>query len=137
MMKQISLMITSVALTFAMNICAQQSPWDKADAIVQSLNPVIFPDKTYVITDFGAVGDGKTLCKEAFEKAITICSDNGGGKITVPAGTYYMNGPLVFKSNVNVHLEKERYLISAPMKATIYRLSLLVGKVPSCLTILH
>ena len=44
--------------------------------------------------------------KEAFEKAITICSDNGGGKITVPAGTYYMNGPLVFKSNVNVHLEK-------------------------------
>ena len=106
MMKQISLMITSVALTFAMNICAQQSPWDKADAIVQSLDPVTFPDKTYVITDFGAVGDGKTLCKEAFEKAITICSDNGGGKITVPAGTYYMNGPLVFKSNVNVHLEK-------------------------------
>ena len=83
MMKQIFLMITSVALTFAMNICAQQSPWDKADAIVQSLDPVTFPDKTYVITDFGAVGDGKTLCKEAFEKAITICSDNGGGKITV------------------------------------------------------
>lgn len=52
MMKQISLMITSVALTFAMNICAQQSPWDKADAIVQSLDPVTFPDKTYVITDF-------------------------------------------------------------------------------------
>ena len=47
MMKQISLMITSVALTFAMNICAQQSPWDKADAIVQSLDPVTFPDKTY------------------------------------------------------------------------------------------
>lgn len=45
MMKQISLMITSVALTFAMNICAQQSPWDKADAIVQSLDPVTFPDK--------------------------------------------------------------------------------------------
>lgn len=45
-------MITSVALTFAMNICAQQSPWDKADAIVQSLDPVTFPDKTYVITDF-------------------------------------------------------------------------------------
>ena len=48
MMKQISLMITSVALTFAMNICAQQSPWDKADAIVQSLDPVTFPDKKLI-----------------------------------------------------------------------------------------
>jgi len=83
-----------------------QSPWDKADEIVAGLDPVTFPDKEYVITDFGAVGDDKTPCKEAFDKAVTLCSDNGGGKIIVPAGKYYMNGALVFKSNVNVHLEE-------------------------------
>ena len=83
-----------------------QSPWDKADEIVAGLDPVTFPDKEYIITDFGAVGDDKTLCKESFDKAITLCSDNGGGKIIVPAGKYYMNGALVFKSNVNIHLEE-------------------------------
>lgn len=84
-----------------------QSPWDKAEAIVQGLDPVAsFPDVAYMISDFGAVGDGKSPCREAFDKAMTKCSDNGGGRIIVPAGTYYMNGPLVFKSNVNVHLEK-------------------------------
>lgn len=70
MMKQISLMITSVALTFAMNICAQQSPWDKADAIVQSLDPVTFPDKTYVITDFVQSETEKHWCKEAILKRL-------------------------------------------------------------------
>ncbi|MGM9735663.1 MAG: glycoside hydrolase family 28 protein [Candidatus Cryptobacteroides sp.] len=83
-----------------------QNPWDGAEAIVNGLDPVTFPDVVYQITDFGAVGDGTTPCKEAFDKAMTACSDNGGGTINVPAGQYYMNGPLHFKSNVNVHLEK-------------------------------
>ena len=83
------------------------SPWDKATEIVAKLNPVnSFPNVSYIITDFGAVGDNQTHCKAAFDKAITKCSDNGGGTVQVPAGNYYMNGPLVFKSNVCVNLQK-------------------------------
>lgn len=104
-MKKIFLIVAGLIAALSSNICAQ-SPWDKADEIVKNLNPVIFPDKTYIITDFGAAGDNHTPCKEAFDKAITVCSDSGGGRIVVPAGIYYMNGPLVFKSNVNVHLEE-------------------------------
>ena len=49
---------------------------------------------------------GECLAKVLFDKAITQCSDQGGGRIIVYLqGTYYMNGPLVFKSNVNIHLE--------------------------------
>jgi len=82
------------------------SPWDKATEIVAKLNPVnSFQDVTFVITDFGAIADNKTGCKEAFDKAITKCSENGGGTVQVPAGIYYMNGPLVFKSNVCVYLQ--------------------------------
>lgn len=99
------LYITACSLILTVSALAQ-SPWDKAAEIVAGLDPVVFPDREYVITDFGGAGDGKTPCKEAFDKAITACSDNGGGKIIVPAGTYYMNGPLVFKSNVNIHLEE-------------------------------
>jgi len=80
--------------------------WAMADEIVASLDPVTFPDITYNIKDFGAVADGKTGNKEAFEKAVTTCSENGGGKIIVPKGNYYMDGPLVFKSNVNIELKE-------------------------------
>jgi len=82
-------------------------PWNKATMIIANLNPVnSFQNVTYLITDFGAKGDNQTFCKEAFDKAVTQCSDNGGGTIQVPAGDYYMNGPLVFKSNVRINLQK-------------------------------
>jgi polygalacturonase len=83
-----------------------QSDWDKAELMLKQMNPVSFPDKEYSITSFGAVGDGITPCKKAFDKAVTTCSDNGGGTIIVDAGNYFMNGPLVFKSNVNIHLDE-------------------------------
>jgi polygalacturonase len=88
-----------------------QSAWDKALEIVAKLNPVDdFQDVSYNITDFGAVGNNHTPCKIAFDQAVTVCSDNGGGTIEVPAGEYYMNGPLVFKSNVRINLQKEAIL---------------------------
>lgn len=85
----------------------QPSVWDKADEIVRNLNPVnSFGDKHYDILSFGAMADNTSPCKEAFDKAMTKCSNDGGGTIDVPAGEYYMNGPLVFKSNVCVNLHK-------------------------------
>jgi polygalacturonase len=95
-----------LCVVFSFNISTSQDYWSKADEIVANLNPVTFPDVTYHIEDFGAVGDGKTPNKEAFEKAITVCSESGGGKIVVPEGNYYMNGPLVFKSNVHIELQE-------------------------------
>ena len=84
----------------------EKDKWAMAEEIVQSLDPVIFPDVTYNIKDFGATADGKTGNKTAFQKAVTTCSENGGGKIIVPKGNYYMDGPLVFKSNVNIELQE-------------------------------
>jgi len=63
-----------------------------------------FPDNTVSIKDFNAKGDGKTLCTEAFAKAIEALSSQGGGKLLVPAGVW-LTGPIVLKSNINLHLE--------------------------------
>jgi len=41
----------------------------------------------------------------AFAKAIAACNQAGGGRILVPAGTWF-TGPIIFKSNVELHLEK-------------------------------
>lgn len=65
----------------------------------------IFPQKTVSVSDYGAKGDGITLCTEAFNTAITRLSSEGGGRLVVPQGVW-LTGPIQLKSNVNLHLEK-------------------------------
>lgn len=89
---------------------SQNSNWMIAGKIINKLDSIEFPTKEYNINDMGAIGDGITPCKEIFEKSITLCSNNGGGIIKVPSGVYYIDGPLVLKSNVNIHFEKNAVL---------------------------
>ena len=65
----------------------------------------VFPKKTVSLTQYGAKGDGKTLCTEAFSRAIDELSRQGGGRLSVPQGVWF-TGPIVLKSHVNLHLEK-------------------------------
>ena len=40
----------------------------------------------FSILDFGAIPDGKTLCRAALQAAVDACAEAGGGTVTVPAG---------------------------------------------------
>lgn len=84
---------------------ASDSPWDQLDSLLARIQAPQFPDKDFKVTDFGAVGDGKTNCSDAFKKAIEACNNEGGGRVVVPAGRFY-TGPIYLKSNVNLHLEE-------------------------------
>lgn len=57
----------------------------------------------YNVLDFGAVNDSSALNTKAFQKAIDLCSENGGGKVIVPPGKY-LTGSVLLKSNVELHL---------------------------------
>ena len=72
-----------------------------------------FPNRSVKITDFGAVGDGRTMNTEAFAKAIENCAKTGGGKVIVPSGIW-LTGPIQFKSNINLHLEKNSVILFSP-----------------------
>ena len=65
----------------------------------------VFPERSVSITDFGAVGNGRDLCTDAFAEAIEAVSTKGGGTVIVPIGVWF-TGPIVFKSNINLHPEK-------------------------------
>lgn len=84
---------------------AEPDPFDQAEAIISSIKIPDFKDATYSILDFGAIADGETLNTEAIAAAIDSCSNSGGGKVVIPAGDF-LTGPIVLKSNVNLHLEE-------------------------------
>lgn len=69
-------------------------PWDQVPAILEQIKKPTFRDKDYLITDFGAVGNGATDCSAAFRKAIETCHQEGGGRVVVPAGNF-MLGPFI------------------------------------------
>ena len=64
-----------------------------------------FGERHMCITDFGAVGDGETLCTDAFNKAMKELSAQGGGTLDVPEGVW-LTGPIEFCSGVNLHLDR-------------------------------
>ncbi len=63
-----------------------------------------FPDRSFPVTDYGAVGDGHTLNTAAFARAIAACARAGGGHVVVPAGLW-LTGPIVLRSGVDLHTE--------------------------------
>jgi polygalacturonase len=79
------------------------SGWAIVPAIMDSINPPVFPDTNFIITDYGAVGDGTTDCTDAFKDAISSCNLAGGGRVVVPEGTF-LTGAIHLKSNVNLYV---------------------------------
>jgi polygalacturonase len=94
------LSLSTVFVFFLQNAAAQKLP------VVQ---PTKFRKDTLSITKFGAVADGITLNSDAINKAIDACSKKGGGVVLVPTGLW-LTGPVVLKSNVNLHLAKNAVL---------------------------
>jgi len=99
--------------------------WFKATAVIgfvahslslaaQNTLPVIqstaFKKDSFFITKFGAKADGVTLNTKAINDAIDACNKKGGGVVVIPSGLW-MTGPVVLKSNVNLHLQKGSLLL--------------------------
>ena len=79
--------------------------WESLPAILHRIQPPTFPNRDFVITAFGAVGDSTTDCTAAFRRAIEACSEAGGGRVVVPKGIY-LTGAIHLRSNVNLYLVK-------------------------------
>ena len=84
------------------------------DSILSNISGAKIASKTLLIQKFGAKNDGKADCRAAFLKAIKKASAMKGGKVLVPAGTYYIKGPIVLQSNVCLELQKGATLKFAP-----------------------
>lgn len=70
----------------------------------------VFPDLTVNLEDFGAVTGGQVKNTKAFADAIEHVYQKGGGKIIVSRGLW-LTGPIIFKSNIHLHLEPGAFII--------------------------
>lgn len=116
---------TSILLTAAIMICfsceKKTHVTDSKDATKSHIYENIsfkmpevaepsFPDYAVSIADFGAIAGGQTTNTDAINKAIDAASKNGGGKVIIPRGIW-LTGPIMLKSNVNLHTEEGALVI--------------------------
>jgi polygalacturonase len=102
-MKKINILTFIFILGIGMPVFAQ---WSTVNTILKNIKPPTFPNKNYSVVDFGAKNDSTYNSRLAVNKAITVCSNEGGGKVIVPRGNYFIAGPIILKSYVNLELEE-------------------------------
>ena len=82
---------------------SSSEPLKEMEQIRKQIKTPKFAAREFLITKYGAIGDGKTLNTEAFKKAIETCNKSGGGRVIVPLGNF-LTGAIYLKSNVELHL---------------------------------
>jgi hypothetical protein len=68
--------------------------------------------RVYNIRSYGAKGDKSTLDTAAVQAAIDACTNDGGGTVLVPAGTFTI-GTVELKSNVTLHIAASGTLLGS------------------------
>ena len=68
--------------------------------------------KHFVISDYGAVADAKTLNTAAIEKTIAAAAAAGGGVVEIPAGTF-LSGSIFLRNGVELFLDEGAVLLGS------------------------
>lgn len=79
--------------------------WSRVPEILARIRPPQFPDRSFPITDFGAVEGGAEKATEAIRRAVAACHEAGGGRVVVPPGVF-LTGPVRLRSNVALHVSE-------------------------------
>lgn len=74
------------------------------------------PARRWVISEQGALGDGRTVNTRAIQGAIDRCAAGGGGTLVVPKGVF-VSGALFFKQGVSLLVEKDGVLKSTAVQS--------------------
>ncbi len=91
-------------------ILSDSSLYDDLEFNMSTVVEPVFPEYKVFITDFGAVNDGQTINTKAINDAIEAVAQKGGGSVVIPRGIW-LTGPIILKSNINIHTEEGALVI--------------------------
>lgn len=77
--------------------------------------PVATAQSVFHASDFGAVGDGKTLVTAAMQRAMDAAAAAGGGEVELKPGIY-LTGALFLKSHTHLVLDKGAVVLGTTRK---------------------
>jgi len=102
------LIFTLIAVTACSLLHAQQNAysWDNLPKVSRP----VFKKDTFNVAIYQAKNAGSELSTASIQQAINDCNRKGGGTVLIPEGIW-TSGPLYFKSNVNLHLNRGAMLI--------------------------
>ncbi|MDF2431924.1 MAG: hypothetical protein JWP44_1555 [Mucilaginibacter sp.] len=98
-----SFLLLMILLAVCLKGMTQPKAFSSISQILKNIQPPQFKKATYDITTFGAIADGQTDVKPVLDKVISLCSVSGGGEVIIPKGSFFVGGPIVLKSHVNLH----------------------------------
>ncbi|MBX3432501.1 MAG: glycoside hydrolase family 28 protein [Pirellulales bacterium] len=93
--------------------------WAKLDAVLASIVEPEIPKRDFAIAEHGAQPTTSPAqdditgpdSRDAIQAAIEACHAAGGGRVVVPAGRWFVKGPLRLRSKVDLHLQKDAVLL--------------------------
>jgi polygalacturonase len=101
-------MFISFALLAACIVATAGNPYKKyTDGLPFSMPEVkapTIPSRQVLLSSYGGDASGQRMSTDAFARAIADLSSKGGGHLIVPCGVW-LTGPIVLKSNIDLHLE--------------------------------
>lgn len=116
----LGLLAVFLATCFSQDISAQKSKSNETYAGIEfkmsKVQEPKIPNNSVNIKDFGAVNGGYVLNTKAFADAIDAVSKKGGGKVVIPPGIW-LTGPIILKSNIELHAETGALIKFSPDKS--------------------
>lgn len=111
-MKKLMMMALALCFALAGRATTPEEAWrDVYPRIESQIKAPSFPDKDYRLLDYGKKSKTKGyLYTELINRVITLCSEQGGGRVIIPKGEW-LTGPITLKDNVNLHLEEGATLL--------------------------
>ena len=67
----------------------------------------------FLITDYGAIADGKFNNGPSIQKAIDAAFNDGGGRVVVSTGGTFLSGSFQLRANIELHLEAGSRLLAS------------------------
>lgn len=89
----------------------QNKAENAAGQIIAGIARTSFPHKEIQVMCPDSIFHRGGYSRRLIQQAIDSCSLTGGGRVIISKGIYHLNGNLVLKSDVNLHLEKDACLL--------------------------
>lgn len=106
MKKLYSLFFTLLFVACSVDNSKKIKVFPDAEKIINTIALTDFPDYCIIVS----VPIDSLNSLSVLQNAIDSCSLHGGGTVIVESGVYFLDGPLILKSDVNLHLKKGSYL---------------------------